>query len=117
MIDYNSFFLGISFVIFITLVVGMVMFMFRLARLSKELNEFNQTIVNLERSFQEDIQNVYRRFTEQEVAFEMRINNVNTAISRDIENLYQNLEDFNRELTSSTDSKLDKLENRLKAKD
>lgn len=117
MIDYNSFFLGVGFVIFITLVVGMVMFMFRLTKLSKELNEFNQTLLNLERSFQEDIQNVYRRFTEQEVAFEMRINNVNTAISRDIENLYQNLEDFNRELTSSTDSKLDKLENRLKAKD
>ena len=117
MIDYNSFFLGIGFVVFTTLVVGMVMFMFRLARLSKELNEFNQTIVNLERNFQEDIQNVYRRFTEQEVAFEMRVNNVNTAISRDIENVYRTLDDFNRELTSSTDSKLDKLENRLKAKD
>lgn len=117
MIDYNSFFLGISFVIFITLVVGMVMFMFRLARLSKELNEFNQTVITLERSFQEDIQNVYRRFTEQEVAFEMRINNVNISISRDIENVHRTLEDFNRELTSSTDSKLDKLENRLKAKD
>lgn len=117
MIDYNSFFLGIGFVVFITLVVGMVMFMFRLARLSKELKEFNQTVVTLERSFQEDIQNVYRRFTEQEVAFEIRVNNVNTSISRDIENVYRTLEDFNRELTSSTDSKLDKLENRLKVKD
>lgn len=110
MIDYNSFFLGVGFVIFITLVVGMVMLMFRLTRLSK-------TLVILERGFQEDIQSVYRRFTEQEIAFETRVSNMDSSISRDIEDVYRRLDDFNRELTSSTDSKLDKLENRLKAKD